>query len=87
MTICEACGSYILDASDIEALRNIPNVNGQHGDPVGEPGLSGLSLGTWTLYSSTMMECSRCQKHVPYHKYKYCPHCGSRNNFINKKEI
>lgn len=36
-------------------------------------------LGTWNLYSSTMMECSKCKKHVPYHRYNYCPHCGSKN--------
>ena len=35
--------------------------------------------GTWSNYSSTMMECSNCKKHVPYHKYTYCPHCGSKN--------
>ena len=35
--------------------------------------------GTWSNYSSTMMECSNCKKHVPYHKYNYCPHCGSKN--------
>ena len=38
-----------------------------------------LQTGTWTNYSSTMMECSKCKKHVPYHKYTYCPHCGSKN--------
>ena len=35
--------------------------------------------GTWSNYSSTVMECSNCKKHVPYHKYQYCPHCGSKN--------
>lgn len=35
--------------------------------------------GRWTRYSSTMMICSSCGKHVPYHKYQYCPHCGSKN--------
>ena len=35
--------------------------------------------GIWKLYSSTMMECSNCKKHVPYHRYQYCPHCGSKN--------
>ncbi len=35
--------------------------------------------GTWSNYSSTMMECSECKKHVPYHRYTYCPHCGSKN--------
>ena len=38
--------------------------------------------GTWSLYSSTMMECSECKKHVPYHRYEYCPHCGSKNRRI-----
>jgi hypothetical protein len=35
--------------------------------------------GEWSNYSSTMMECSNCKKHVPYHRYAYCPHCGSKN--------
>jgi Zn finger protein HypA/HybF involved in hydrogenase expression len=35
--------------------------------------------GEWSNYSSTMMECSNCKKHVPYHRYVYCPHCGSKN--------
>ena len=34
--------------------------------------------GTWKNYSSTMMECSVCKKHVPWHRYKFCPECGSR---------
>lgn len=34
--------------------------------------------GTWKHYSSTMMECSNCKKHVPYHRYTFCPHCGVR---------
>ena len=38
-----------------------------------------IETGTWRLYSSTMMECSKCKKHVPYHRYNYCPHCGSKN--------
>ena len=39
--------------------------------------------GTWSNYSSTMMECSNCKKHVPYHKYTYCPHCGSNNRRVD----
>jgi rRNA maturation endonuclease Nob1 len=35
--------------------------------------------GSWSNYSSTMMECSNCKKHVPYHRYTFCPHCGSKN--------
>jgi hypothetical protein len=38
-----------------------------------------VPTGTWSNYSSTMMECSNCKKHVPYHRYQYCPHCGSKN--------
>jgi hypothetical protein len=34
--------------------------------------------GTWSNYSSTMMECSECKKHVPYHRYEFCPHCGAK---------
>ena len=39
--------------------------------------------GTWSNYSSTMMECSNCKKHVPYHRYQYCPHCGSKNKGVD----
>ena len=39
--------------------------------------------GTWSNYSSTMMECSNCKKHVPYHRYTYCPHCGSNNRRVD----
>lgn len=38
----------------------------------------GTKPGTWDYYSTTMMECSRCKKHVPKHRYNYCPECGSR---------
>jgi hypothetical protein len=34
-------------------------------------------VGTWTYYSTTMMECSICGKHVARHRYKFCPECGS----------
>ena len=34
-------------------------------------------IGHWEYYSSTMMECSVCKKHVPWHRYKFCPECGS----------
>lgn len=42
--------------------------------------------GTWKLYSSTMMECSNCKRHVPYHRYQYCPHCGSKNSLEKPNE-
>lgn len=36
-----------------------------------------ISYGTWEYYSTTMMECSKCTRHVPRHKYMFCPHCGA----------
>lgn len=33
--------------------------------------------GTWDYYSTTMMECGVCGRHVPRHRYEFCPHCGS----------
>lgn len=37
-----------------------------------------IRRGTWEYYSSTMMECSICKRHVPVHRYEFCPHCGAR---------
>ena len=34
--------------------------------------------GTWNYYSTTMMECSVCGKHVARHRYKFCPECGTK---------
>ena len=36
--------------------------------------------GTWKYYSTTMMECSVCSRHVAKHKYEFCPHCGAEMN-------
>ena len=33
--------------------------------------------GQWRYYSTTMQECSNCQRHTARHKFKYCPHCGA----------
>lgn len=79
MKTCEVCGAITLTQEDIENLRYTAC---GHPDPVGEPGTPGPEGGdgTWKLYSSTMMECSVCGRHVPYHRYRYCPHCGSRNS-------
>lgn len=33
--------------------------------------------GRWRYYSTTMQECSECQRHTARHKFKYCPHCGA----------
>jgi hypothetical protein len=48
--------------------------------------LPGQKRGSWTNYSSTMMECSICKKHVPYHRYSYCPHCGAKMEKINERK-
>lgn len=37
-----------------------------------------VAYGSWKRYSATMMECSACKRHVTYHKYEYCPHCGTK---------
>lgn len=34
--------------------------------------------GRWEHYSTTMMVCSICGKHVAWHRYNYCPNCGAR---------
>lgn len=36
-----------------------------------------IVFGDWLYYSTTMMECSICKRHVPIHRYERCPHCGS----------
>lgn len=35
--------------------------------------------GEWNYYSTTMMECSVCKRHVARHRFAFCPHCGSKN--------
>nr|DAK87796.1 MAG TPA: hypothetical protein [Caudoviricetes sp.] len=34
--------------------------------------------GRWERYSTTMMVCSICGKHVAQHRYSYCPNCGAK---------
>lgn len=36
--------------------------------------------GRWERYSTTMMVCSICGKHVAQHRYNYCPSCGAKMN-------
>ena len=75
----EACGSYIITQEDIDKFRKTGH---EQSDTVRDLGAlrGAISEGVWKLYSSTMMECSVCGTHVPYHRYKYCPHCGSKNS-------
>ncbi len=37
-----------------------------------------IKQGVWKYYSSTMMECSVCQRHTARHRYEFCPHCGAK---------
>lgn len=75
-----------LDIKEMEtAIRDILNPYNDK-DPeveawllVDRDGWHKQMTGTWKHYSSTMMECSNCKKHVPYHRYTFCPHCGSKN--------
>ena len=36
------------------------------------------ATGKWEYYSTTMMECSVCGRHVARHRFKFCPHCGAK---------
>jgi DNA-directed RNA polymerase subunit RPC12/RpoP len=48
------------------------------------PSTTAETTGTWTYYSTTMMECSICGRHVAKHRYEFCPHCGTR---MNKEKV
>lgn len=37
-----------------------------------------VAHGHWKRYSTTMMVCSICEKHVAWHRYNYCPNCGAK---------
>ena len=43
MKKCESCGSYVITQEDIEAMRYLHKEPGQHGDPVGDPGIPGIA--------------------------------------------
>ena len=75
----EACGSYIITQEDVDESQK---TGYEQSDPAEDPGAPGVATGegVWKLYSSMMMECSVCGRHVPYHRYQYCPHCGSKNS-------
>ena len=42
------------------------------------PDVATVVHGEWEYYTHTMMACSICKRHVPRHKYEYCPHCGAK---------
>lgn len=39
--------------------------------------------GQWKRYSTYMMECTQCGKHVARHRYYYCPNCGAKMEVPN----
>ena len=39
--------------------------------------------GQWKRYSTYMMECTQCGKHVARHRYYYCPNCGAKMEVQN----
>lgn len=59
----------------------------RHAEIIYGLGYAKTTVGTWDYYSTTMMECSVCQKHVPRHRYNFCPECGSKMvpNVLNNK--
>lgn len=67
---CSWCSKEIIDSTN-KAMNDGDCLECRHFEK--------QNTGTWSNYSSTMMECSNCKKHVPYHRYTFCPHCGSKN--------
>lgn len=39
----------------------------------------------WDDYSTSMMECRVCKKHVPRHQYKFRPNCGAAVSTAGKE--
>ena len=53
-----------------EFLDNVERAPAADVAPVGH--------GQWEHYSTTMMVCSICGKHIARHRYNYCPNCGAK---------
>ena len=78
--LCDECPYKIYSHVDYKFRCNYKLISDLAAlDGLGTIERSESTTGSWSTYSSTMMECSNCKKHVPYHKYQYCPHCGSKN--------
>jgi hypothetical protein len=72
----DLCSRYaVCTCTDRDGHCSTPK---QHAEIIYGLGYKKQTAGTWISYSSTMMECSVCKRHVPYHKYEFCPHCGSK---------
>ena len=39
--------------------------------------------GHWKRYSTSMMECTQCGKHVARQRYYHCPNCGAKMEVPN----
>ena len=65
LRIADYCGDTV--AWNIGAeIKNMPTAD-----------VAPVVHGRWRYYSTTMQECSNCQRHTARHKFKYCPHCGA----------
>lgn len=64
--VAAECNPKWIYSKIMECVANAPAVNAR---PV--------VYTQWDDYSTSMMECRVCKKHVPRHKYKFCPECGS----------
>ena len=69
----------LLETADIldNALREYQNRYGEFDDE---------SESRWEYYSTSMMECSNCKRHTAIHRFRYCPHCGSKMNLETSYE-
>lgn len=60
------CNSKWVYTKTMECLSNAPGVEAKP-----------IVYTQWDDYSTSMMECRVCKKHVPRHRYKFCPNCGA----------
>ena len=67
---CDVYGAYddscMVQAVFVPYIKGAPTVNAVE-----------VVHGYWLYHSTTMQECSNCQRHTARHKFKYCPHCGA----------
>ena len=67
--VAAGCSEKWVYSKIMECIPNAPAVNARE-----------AVTGQWDNYSTSMMECSICKRHVPRHRYQFCPHCGGVMN-------
>ena len=60
-------GLHEVSDAVLDALHSVPTVEAM---PVVHA--------RWESYSSTMMACPECGKHVARHRFDFCPKCGAK---------